>query len=157
VRELIEQVQKDQERIDEVNWKAMAGGAAIAATVLAGTPQFAAAKPPITTSLEHTQGLTSVLHSKLEQLKTLANKEGIDFKVITGYRSQQEQEKLYAQGRTTPGRKVTWTRNSKHTQGKAFDIAMLKGGKVTWEPGEYQRLGQLGDWKVRDLGHFEVN
>lgn len=38
----------------------------------------------------------------------------VDFKVIEGVRSLERQKFLYAQGRTRPGPKVTWTLNSKH-------------------------------------------
>lgn len=39
---------------------------------------------------------------------------GPDFTVIEGVRTQARQDKLYAQGRTAPGPKVTWTRISNH-------------------------------------------
>ena len=39
-----------------------------------------------------------------------------------GMRSDAVQKEMYAQGRTKPGRKVTWTLNSYHKTGKAFDI-----------------------------------
>jgi peptidoglycan L-alanyl-D-glutamate endopeptidase CwlK len=38
----------------------------------------------------------------------------VDFKVIEGVRTPARQRKLYAQGRTAPGPKVTWTLNSNH-------------------------------------------
>lgn len=37
-----------------------------------------------------------------------------DFTVIEGVRTPARQKELYAQGRTTPGPKVTWTLNSNH-------------------------------------------
>lgn len=37
-----------------------------------------------------------------------------DFMVICGVRTDAEQKALYAQGRTKPGPKVTWTLNSRH-------------------------------------------
>lgn len=37
-----------------------------------------------------------------------------DFTVLCGVRTLAEQRELYAQGRTKPGRKVTWTLNSRH-------------------------------------------
>jgi len=40
----------------------------------------------------------------------------------SGARTQQEQNKLYNQGRTTPGNIVTWTRNSHHIGGNAMDL-----------------------------------
>lgn len=39
---------------------------------------------------------------------------GPDFTVIEGVRTEARQRELYAQGRTKPGRKVTWTLKSNH-------------------------------------------
>lgn len=106
-----------------------------------------------------------ILLSKLHQLENLAKKENIHFKVICLYRSPQEQLRLYTQGRTKPGRKITWTKHSKHNEGRAFDVAILINGRITWDYKYYLRLGELGkqtdliwggDWKVRDYGHFEI-
>jgi peptidoglycan L-alanyl-D-glutamate endopeptidase CwlK len=38
----------------------------------------------------------------------------IDFKVTDGVRTLAQQKALYAQGRTKPGKVVTWTLNSRH-------------------------------------------
>lgn len=46
----------------------------------------------------------------------------MDFSVIEGLRTQERQDELYAQGRTTPGKIVTHTRKSRHTTGEAVDI-----------------------------------
>lgn len=55
--------------------------------------------------------------------------------VVYGYRSAEEQERLYAQGRTTPGNVVTRARGgqSPHNFFAAVDIAPVRGGKVEWE------------------------
>ncbi len=50
-----------------------------------------------------------------------------DFTVLCGVRTLAEQKELYAQGRTKPGRIVTWTLNSRHLPaadglGHAVDI-----------------------------------
>lgn len=37
-----------------------------------------------------------------------------DFMVLEGVRTPERQKELYAQGRTKPGQKVTWTLNSNH-------------------------------------------
>lgn len=52
----------------------------------------------------------------------------IDYILTCTRRTQEEQDALYAQGRTKPGKIVTWTRKSKHLAGTAFDIAVLKNG-----------------------------
>jgi|WetSurMetagenome_2_1015567.scaffolds.fasta_scaffold1080712_2 peptidoglycan LD-endopeptidase CwlK len=96
-----------------------------------------------------------------EKMKTA----GIDYIVTCTYRPQKEQNELYAQGRKTPGPIVTWTRNSKHTKRIAFDIAILRNGKITWEPEDYKEAGLLGEsvglrWGGRflkiDRPHFEL-
>jgi peptidoglycan L-alanyl-D-glutamate endopeptidase CwlK len=40
------------------------------------------------------------------------------------FRAQDEQDGLWARGRTAPGPKVTWTRFSKHTERRAVDFAL---------------------------------
>jgi len=105
------------------------------------------------------------IRRKLNELRSKAEAEGIDYKIICGYRSQEAQDKLYSQGRSTPGKKVTWTKRSRHTAGIAFDVAVLKEYRISWRPKDYFRIGQIGksigltwggDWKVRDYGHFEL-
>jgi peptidoglycan L-alanyl-D-glutamate endopeptidase CwlK len=58
--------------------------------------------------------------------------------VVEGVRTQERQDELYAQGRTRPGKIVTWTRRSRHTPGadgfgKAVDLAPLDDrGVIDW-------------------------
>ena len=58
-----------------------------------------------------------------------------DFGIIRngGVRSEQDQDDLYAQGRTTPGQIVTWTRESNHEEGNAVDLIPYVDGNFTWE------------------------
>lgn len=65
----------------------------------------------------------------------------VDFGVIQGNRTQQQQDELYAQGRTKPGQKVTWTRNSRHIGGYAVDLLPYLNGKAEWD-----NNGKLGLW-----------
>ncbi|MCC6347894.1 MAG: M15 family metallopeptidase [Nitrospirales bacterium] len=99
---------------------------------------------------------------------------GIPFMFTCTYRSSEEQSALYAQGRINPGRIVTWTLKSKHCEGKAFDIAILKDGKPTWDVKvsvdgdtipDYEEAGKIGEalglvwggrWKTPDCPHFQV-
>ncbi|MFV9076886.1 M15 family metallopeptidase [Serratia fonticola] len=53
----------------------------------------------------------------------------VDFIVIEGVRTQARQRELWTQGRTTPGKIVTWTMKSKHLEGKAVDLLPVTG----WE------------------------
>ena len=55
-----------------------------------------------------------------------------DVMVVEGKRTKERQEELYAQGRTKPGKMVTWTLKSKHIEGKAVDLAPYVHGKIAW-------------------------
>ncbi len=46
-----------------------------------------------------------------------------DVIVVEGVRTEKRQQEVYAQGRTKPGKVVTWTMNSKHIDGLAVDLA----------------------------------
>lgn len=99
---------------------------------------------------------------------------GIEFMITSTYRSQVEQDALYSIGRTKPGRKVTWTRHSRHTDREALDIAILKGGEIMWDAKvdvdmdsvpDYLEAGKIGEacglvwggrWKSPDFPHFEL-
>ncbi len=52
--------------------------------------------------------------------------------VVEGLRTRERQAELYAQGRTKPGKKVTWTLHSKHLEGKAVDLAPIIDGVIDW-------------------------
>lgn len=93
---------------------------------------------------------------------------GIDFIVTCTARTQAEQDALYAQGRTLPGRKVTWTRRSRHTGGRAFDIVIMENGKPDWDVSnrKWEEAGLIGqsvglEWgggwlTSKDFPHFEL-
>jgi peptidoglycan L-alanyl-D-glutamate endopeptidase CwlK len=96
--------------------------------------------------------------------------EGINCKVISGHRTYAEQDKLYAQGRTTKGPIVTKARGgySNHNFGLAFDIGIFsKDGKEYYdEHKDYERVGVIaeslgfawgGRWKFKDEPHVEYN
>lgn len=69
-------------------------------------------------------------------------KNGVTVMLICTYRSNAEQDALYAQGRTKPGRIVTNAKagKSKHNvtlpdgtpSAEAFDVVPLRGGKPVW-------------------------
>lgn len=56
----------------------------------------------------------------------------VDFTVVEGVRAAARQKELYAQGRTKPGKVVTWTLKSKHVEGKAVDLAPWVDGAIDW-------------------------
>lgn len=91
---------------------------------------------------------------------------GADVAVVSGRRSQAEQDRLYAQGRTTPGPVVTWTRKSAHIDGHAVDLGFRVNGRLSYDVPDvwWQYLATIGSWAgLRrtalgrgDLGHFEL-
>ena len=75
------------------------------------------------------------LKVKAYQLIQQLSLKGIDVEVSQGLRTWAEQEALYAQGRTTPGRIVTNAQpdQSWHTYGCAFDIdIVVANGGIDW-------------------------
>lgn len=78
--------------------------------------------------------------------------EGLNFKVTSGTRTWAEQTKLYAQGRTTAGPKVTNAKagQSWHNFGVAVDLTLFdkSGKRPKWDGAEYDRMGAI----ARELG-----
>jgi len=88
---------------------------------------------------------------------------GIPVRVTSTRRSAEEQRRLYAQGRTEPGPIVTWTLNSAHVDGRAFDVTIEGAAEYEADPEAWDLLGELGeslglDWggTYGDFGHFEL-
>jgi len=103
-------------------------------------------------------------------LITAAKEKGINAKVICGSRSYAEQNDLYAQGRTLPGKIVTKAKGGQswHNFGMAFDIGIFSpdGKKYYGESAAYQVCGEIGeklglewggDWDFVDEPHFQYN
>jgi len=88
------------------------------------------------------------------------------------YRSIEEQDELYAIGRTKPGKKVTKAKGgqSKHNTdpSHAFDIAFVnKDRTLNWNTLLFLEFAAIireynseiihgGIWKIRDYPHFEI-
>lgn len=93
---------------------------------------------------------------------------GIAIKVISGTRTYDEQNALYEQGRSKPGRIVTNARGgySNHNFGIAFDIGVFEGGRYLDESPAYKAVGAIGmklglewggNWKsIQDEPHFQL-
>lgn len=71
------------------------------------------------TSLARLQGVDETLVNVVKRAIQISE---VDFSVLEGLRTLQRQRELYAQGRTAPGKIVTWTMKSKHLEGKAVDL-----------------------------------
>jgi peptidoglycan L-alanyl-D-glutamate endopeptidase CwlK len=94
---------------------------------------------------------------------------GVIVKIISGDRSYNEQNELYAQGRTKPGKIVTNAKGGQswHNHGVAFDIGLFKGGKYLEESPLYAACGKIGqslgfDWggawrTFKDEPHFQIS
>lgn len=100
------------------------------------------------------------LQDKLARVMARVQSEtGHTVTVAETFRSQDRQDMLFAQGRETEGNVVTWTRNSKHTQGRAVDV-VLDGGNASSEA--YQALQRIANEEglrtlgARDPGHLEL-
>jgi peptidoglycan LD-endopeptidase CwlK len=98
--------------------------------------------------------------------KAAAN--GIRIRIISGLRTYAEQDALYAQGRTLPGKIVTNAKGgqSNHNFGIAFDIGVFEGSKYQGESPKYKAVGVLGtelglewggNWKTfADTPHYQL-
>lgn len=77
----------------------------------------------------------------------LAHQHHIDARITTAFRSWDEQDRLYAKGRTTPGHTVTNAQggNSYHNWGLAFDAAPFENGKISNDVAKYKQLGKIGE------------
>lgn len=112
------------------------------------------------------------------KFESAAAANGIDYLLTCTYRSNEEQDRLYAQGRTTSGSIVTRARagQSAHNftiegkpASKAFDVVPMEHGKPCWDDKHpaWQELGAIGqriglkwygapDAKFREFPHFEM-
>ena len=98
----------------------------------------------------------------------LAARKGLPVSLTSAYRTCAEQNRLYAQGRTTPGDIVTKAKcgQSDHNHRIAVDVVPLVQGKASYSVPEahWQQLGLLGEsvglswggrWKTfKDRPHF---
>ena len=114
------------------------------------------------------QTLEPHVRKKVEKLLLKAKKKGIQLKIMSAYRDCEEQNGLYAQGRTKPGKIVTNAKcgQSDHNMAVAVDVVPVIDGKPTWDVPEatWLQIGELGEsvglkwggrWKsFKDRPHF---
>lgn len=116
-------------------------------------------------------GLHPVVRQATERLIERSFAAGVPILITQGLRTIAEQDELYAQGRTKPGKIVTNARGgySFHNFGVAIDFCLLNpdGKSVSWEVGRdwmivveiAKELGFEwgGDWtSFKDYPHFEM-
>jgi peptidoglycan L-alanyl-D-glutamate endopeptidase CwlK len=92
--------------------------------------------------------------------------QGLKVLITETYRSQERQNYLYAQGRTRKGNIVTWTKNSRHTSRRAWDICQNVKGQEYSNTTFFRRCGEIaknmgitwgGNWSTPDMPHFEIH
>jgi len=116
--------------------------------------------------------LSKVHPALAERVKTLASNllnHNINIEVVQGLRTFEQQNALFAQGRTTPGKRVTNARGgqSNHNYGLAVDVCPFKNGQPDWDDdGAFEIIGSEakkldlewgGDWqRFPDRPHLEL-
>jgi peptidoglycan LD-endopeptidase CwlK len=116
-----------------------------------------------------------ILANKVRTMADQLQQEGIYVRVVQGLRSIEEQDALYAQGRTSPGKIVTDCRGgfSYHNFGLAADVVPSEAGidksyNPDWDESHptWKRMVQIAeslglnagaDWRTfRDWPHFQL-
>lgn len=115
--------------------------------------------------------LHPALQEKLTQLKSECEKQGLKIGISECVRTVEEQNALYAKGRTTSGSKVTnakgTTYSSMHQWGVAFDFCRNDGkGSYVDSDGFFTKVGKIGqsiglEWggawiSIKDKPHFQL-
>jgi peptidoglycan L-alanyl-D-glutamate endopeptidase CwlK len=79
--------------------------------------------------------LHPTLVAAIRKLENELAQRGIDIQVVQGFRTFEEQDALFAKGRTAAGQIVTQARGgeSNHNYGLAADIVPFEGGKPNWD------------------------
>ena len=120
----------------------------------------------ITTACRDINELTPAAQQACKLFLERCAEKGLKVRITETYRSQERQNYLYEQGRTRPGNKVTWTKNSRHTSRRAWDICQNIKGKEYADSGFFKACGQIakelgitwgGTWKQADTPHFEID
>lgn len=122
---------------------------------------------------EHSKRRLSQVHPELARrvtslIESLVQ-QGLTVEIVQGLRTFAEQDGLFAQGRTMPGKRVTNARGgqSNHNYGLAVDLCIFVNGKPNWEAPqrEWQMIGVAaerlglewgGRWKFVDLPHVQL-
>ena len=126
----------------------------------------------------YTDESTSQIITDLDELspktKELANEflekceeNGLSVRITETYRTQDRQDMLYEQGRTTDGSIVTWTRNSNHSKRRAFDICEANTNDPYGNLEFFEQCAEIGKEVgltpgyyfegTQDMPHYEFN
>ena len=109
------------------------------------------------------------LKKRVTQLIENLAGQSMDVRVVQGLRTFAEQDALYEQGRTKPGKRVTNAKGgqSNHNYGLAVDLCPFKNGNPDWNDtagfkaigSEAKKLGLEwgGDWtSLKDMPHVQL-
>lgn len=116
--------------------------------------------------------LHPAVRARAEKFLAQCKSEGIDLLVTCTYRDIEAQNKLYAQGRTTKGARVTNAKGGQsiHQYRCALDVVPMRNGKPVWgttgvDGALWKRVGMIGkacglewagDWKsFKEYPHFQ--
>ena len=121
--------------------------------------------------MRNVEDLHPELQKKLKDIKSLCEKQGLFIGIGECVRTKEEQDALFAKGRTEPGSIVTNARgstySSMHQWGVAFDFYRNDGkGAYDNSDGFFEKVGKIGkstglewggDWtSPRDMPHFQL-
>ena len=127
------------------------------------------------TSLKHLATLEPEFNQLVQDLVKVAHANGLNVQISSGRRTPEEQDKLYAQGRTAMGKIVTAAQRyqSLHNYGIAVDLFFLVDGKASWKPELFETLWTVawhagldrrglvwsGNWVggFKEMAHFQLN
>ena len=119
----------------------------------------------VTTVCKDISELTAAAQKACRLFLTECERRGLKVRITETYRSQERQNYLYEQGRTRPGKVVTWTHNSRHTSRRAWDICQNVRGQEYVSKAFFKACGDVakkygitwgGLWSTPDTPHFEI-
>ena len=101
------------------------------------------------TSLARLKGVDETLVNVVKRAIEISE---VDFTVLEGVRTLERQRELYAQGRTAPGKIVTWTMKSRHIEGKAVDLVPYP---LDWS--DLEKFNKIKDAMFQSAKELDVN
>lgn len=101
------------------------------------------------TSLARLKGVDETLVNVVKRAIEISE---VDFTVLEGVRTLERQRELYAQGRTAPGKIVTWTMKSRHIEGKAVDLVPYP---LDWN--DLEKFNKIKDAMFQAAKELDVN
>jgi len=114
-------------------------------------------------------GVHPMLLEKVNLVIDEAKSQGIDLRVVSGFRDSAKQQMLYNKGRTTKGGIVTNAPPglSYHNYGWAVDVCEFRNGKPYWKSKHWNEIGKIGkkhglvwggDWtRLVDKPHLQLS